>query len=248
MIRVDESLEDLQYGGLKIIQKTSGYRFTTDAVLLANFVHGAKGKKIVEIGTGSGVIAILVTAKQQPESLVGIEIQSDVAEMARRSVEMNGLQDKITILTGDVKEVSRRLGEGFDMVVSNPPYRKVGSGQAQTKDTLCISRHEVALTLEELFESAKRLLKFGGSLFVVHQSERWAEACVLGAKFGLEAKELQPICSRQGQPPNLFLARFVKGGKTGLKWLAPIVVFDADGNYSVTVKKLYGDSFCEDKK
>jgi len=248
MILFDESLEDLQYNGLKIIQKKSGYRFTTDAVLLANFTHGVKGKKVLEIGTGSGVIAILVTAKQAPESLVAVEIQPEVAQMATRSVALNGLQEKITVVNADIKEFCKQTQENYDAVVCNPPYRKVGSGFTQEQDDLCISRHEVALNLSELFDCAKRILKFGGSLFMVHQSERLAEAFALGAKNGLEPKELQAICSRQGQSPNLFLARFVKGGKVGLKWLAPIVVFDEQGNYSVTVKKLYGDSFREENK
>ena len=247
MILFDESLEDLQYKGLKIIQKKSGYRFTTDAVLLANFVHGVTGKKVLEVGTGSAVIAILVVAKQSPEHLTAVEIQAEVAQMATRSVEINQLQDKITVINADIKDYCKQISESFDAVVCNPPYRKVGSGFTQEKDSLCISRHEIALNLQELFESAKRLLKFGGSLFIVHQSERLAEAFALGAKYGLEPKELQAICPRAGQSPNLFLARFVKGGKVGLKWFAPIVVFDEDGNYSVTVKKLYGESFSEDK-
>ena len=243
MIKRDETLEDLQFDGLKIIQKTSGYRFTTDAVLLANFVHGAKDKKVLEIGTGSGVIAILITAKQSPKQVVGVEIQPEVYDMASRSVELNGLQDVIKLKNLDAKQLGVDYNESFDIVVSNPPYRKVGSGMTQKQDDLCISRHEVALTLEELFGIAKRTLKFGGSFYLVHQIERLGEAFSLGGKYGLEPKELCPILPRQNQPANLFLARFVKGGKTGLKWVNPIVVFDEEGNYSVTVKQLYGDSF-----
>lgn len=243
MIGSDERIEDLQYNGLKIIQKTTGYRFTTDAVLLANFVKGAKGKKVADVGCGSGIIAILVAEKQQPKYVLGIEIQQEVAQMAERSVALNNLTDKIEIKNADVRALSIEMGEVFDVVVVNPPYRKVGSGLTQRQDTLCMSRHEVTLNLEEVFASAKRLLKFGGSMFMVHQAERMAEAFALGHKYGLEAKELCPVCARHGSNPNVFLARFVKGGKVGLKWLEPIVVFDADGNYSVTVKKLYGDSF-----
>lgn len=243
MLEVNERIEDLQYKNLKIIQKESGYRFTTDAVLLANFVHGVKGKKVADIGCGSGIIAILVAEKQQPEYVLGIEIQPDVAQMAGRSVVLNGLESKIEIKCCDVRVLCEQVGETFDAVVVNPPYRKIGSGMTQQKDTLCISRHEVTLTLEDVFSSSKKMLKFGGSLFLVHQAERFAEACALGAKYGLQAKELKPVCARQGDAPNVFLARFVKGGKVGLKWFAPIEVFDSEGNYSVTVKKLYGESF-----
>lgn len=243
MLIKDETIEDLQYKGLKIIQKKSGYKFTTDAVLLANFAHGAKGKRVLEVGCGSGVISILIASKQQPKSIVGVEIQQEVYEMAKRSILLNGLQDTISLLNIDAKNLGSEYNESFDMLVSNPPYRKIGSGMTQREDTLCISRHEVALTLEDLFKIAKRTLKFGGSFYLVHQVERLAEAFILGGKYGIEPKELCPVVPRQNQPANLFLARFVKGGKTGLKWLNPIVVMDDEGNYTVTVKKLYGESF-----
>ena len=243
MLIKDETIEDLQYKGLKIIQKKSGYKFTTDAVLLANFAHGAKGKRVLEVGCGSGVISILIASKQQPKSIVGVEIQQEVYEMANRSILLNGLQDTISLLNIDAKNLGSEYNESFDMLVSNPPYRKIGSGMTQREDTLCISRHEVALTLEDLFKIAKRTLKFGGSFYLVHQAERLAEAFILGGKYGIEPKELCPVVPRQNQPANLFLARFVKGGKTGLKWLNPIVVMDDEGNYTVTVKKLYGESF-----
>lgn len=245
MLKENERIEDLQYKGLKIIQSENGYRFTTDAVLLANFVRRAKGKKVVDIGCGSGIVSILIAAKQQPSLVVGVEIQPEVADMAARSVEMNGLSDTVTVVCSDVREWAKGTDGTYDVVVVNPPYRKVGSGFSQEADTLAISRHEVTLTLEDVFSAAKKALKFGGSMYLVHQAERLAEAFALGDKYGLQGKELCPVCPREGEPPNVFLARFVKGGKVGLKWLAPIVVFDREGNYTVTVKKLYGESFAD---
>ncbi len=245
MLKDGEKTEDLQYKGLKIIQSVDGYRFTTDAVLLANFVRGVKGKKVADIGCGSGIISILVAAKQQPKEVVGVEIQPAVADMAARSVELNGLSDVVKVVLADAKDWASGVEGRYDAVVVNPPYRKAGSGPLQSTETLAVSRHEISLTLEDVFVVAKKALKYGGSLYLVHQTERLAEAFALGSKHGIEGKELCPVCPREGETPNVFLARFVKGGKTGLKWLKPIVVFDADGNYSVTVKKLYGESFSD---
>lgn len=156
MLKENERIEDLQYKGIKIIQSENGYRFTTDAVLLANFVRGAKGKKVVDIGCGSGIVSILIAAKQQPSLVVGVEIQPEVADMAARSVEMNGLSDTVTVVCSDVREWAKGTDGTYDVVVVNPPYRKVGSGFSQEADTLAISRHEVTLTLEDVFWRQRR--------------------------------------------------------------------------------------------
>ncbi len=242
-LKQGEQIEDLQYKGLKIIQSADGYRFTTDAVLLANFVRGVKNKRIVEIGLGSGVIATLVAAKQHPASVVGIEILPKMADMAARSIEINGLCDVIKVVCADARGIHKTLGGGFDAVIVNPPYRKAGSGERQADDDIAVCRHEIKLTLDDVFLESSKLLKFGGNLFLVHQAERFASACATADKHGLKAKEVSLVYPRAGATPNLFLAKFTFGGKDGLKWLPPVTVFDNDGNYTPTIKKLYGESF-----
>ncbi len=243
MLKSNEVLEDLQYRGLKIIQQKDGYRFTTDAVLLANFVKNASNKKIVELGSGSGVISILIAAKQNPQSICAVEIQPDMCDMSKRSIALNGLSDKINVILTDIKGCHTLIGNCFDIVVVNPPYRKIGSGQRQDTDKISICRHEVLLTLCDVFMQAEKLLKYGGSLYIVHQFERLADACTLGRQFNLEAKEICLVFPKKDAAPNLFLMRCAKNGKAGIKWLNPIVVFDEQGNYTVTVKKLYGESY-----
>lgn len=240
-ILLDETLEDLQVGGLKIIQKAQGYRFTTDSVLLANFVKCVKHKRVAELCSGSGVVSVLVAYKCRPKSISAVEIQPKLAEMSERTVRLNNQSKVIKIVNADAKIAYSFLGGRFGAVIANPPYGKLGSGKRHLDRGLDLSKHEVEINLAQLIESSARLLANRGSLFLVHKSDRVAEIFYEMNRRGIEPKELCFVKSREESVPNIALVRGVKGGKVGLKVLPDIIVFDADNNYTQTVRKLYGE-------
>src|SRR5690606_3688092 len=159
----NERIDDLQYRGLRLIQKTDGFCFGIDAVLLSYFAQVPKNASVIDLGTGTGIIAVLVAAKKGPARVVGLEIQADMAEMAARSVALNGLQDKISIVRGDIKDAVQLFGpSSFDAVVTNPPYMEKGGGRLNPEDSKAISRHEILCSLEDVISVSARLLKHGG--------------------------------------------------------------------------------------
>lgn len=230
MLKDNEKLEDLQYNGLAIIQSDDEYRFTTDAVLLANFCNDMKGKLCVEFGAGSGVISILVAAKKHPAQVIAIELQPSLADMARRSVEYNNLTDVIEVVCDDIKNAPSITPKPADVVVCNPPYRKLGSGERQLAPNLALCRHEIAITLEQVITAAAMTLNNRGTFYLVHQAERIAEIVSLCAANKLAVKELVPVCPRQGKEPNLVLARAVKCGGVDCKLRLPIYVDQSSFN------------------
>ncbi len=223
-LKPNEKLEDLQYDGLAVIQSEDEYRFTTDAVLLANFCSDMKGKLCVEFCAGCGVISILVAAKKHPARVVAIELQPNLADMARRSVEHNGMQNLIEVVCQDVKDAYKTLSKPADVVVCNPPYRKLGSGERQLEHNIALCRHEIAITLQEVIIAAAKTLNNRGTFYLVHQAERVAEIVSLCAENHLAVKEIAPVCARAGKEPNLILIRAVKGGGQDCKLRLPIYV------------------------
>ena len=213
-LKPDEKIEDLQCDGLRIIQSDTEYRFTCDAVLLANFCNDMKGKLCVEFGAGSGVISILVAHKKRPARVIAIELQAQLADMARRSVELNGMSEQISVVCGDLKDAPKYVDKPADVVVCNPPYRKQNSGEAQSAQNLALCRHEIAATLSDVISSAGKVLNNRGTLYLVHQAERVAEIVTECAANGIAVKEIVPVCPRQGKEPNLVLIRAVKRGGT----------------------------------
>lgn len=223
-LKSNEKLEDLQYNGLRIIQSEDEYRFTTDAVLLANFCKEMKGKLCVEFCAGSGVISILIAAKKRPAKVVAIELQPQLADMANRSVCYNGLQDVIEVVCDNVLNAPELIDHPADVVVCNPPYRRLGSGETQLAQNLALCRHEIAITLEQVVSAASKTLNNRGTFYLVHQAERAAEIISVCDKYKLAVKEIVPVCPRQGKEPNLVLIRAVKCGGTDCKLRLPIYV------------------------
>ena len=238
-IKPNEKLEDLGYKGLQIIQSDAEYRFTTDAVLLANSVGDLTGKRVVDLGTGSGVIAVLLATKKNAKHVWGVELQSQLADMAQRTVQYNKLQN-VTIVNCAMQDAYKTLGGDYDCVVCNPPYRKVGSGQKQLAPNIALCRHEIAVTLEEVIVSAKRLLNTKGSLYLVHQAERLAEICYLMKQNNIEPKVITPISPRVDAQPNLVIVKGVLAGNVGCSVNKPLEILDATGNYTQQVAFLYG--------
>lgn len=219
LLKDGERLDDLQYNGLMIIQNPEWYCFTSDAVALANFVGGAKDKNVVELCSGSSVISVLLDAKQNPSHIVCVELQECMCDMARRSVELNKQQDKIEIICADAKDAPSLIGyEGFDIVVANPPYGKINSGETQKRVEIALSRHEIALSLESLIITAFKLLKTKGVFYMVHRFDRLAEIFTVMRNNRIEPKEMRLLYGKNDQP-NAVLIKGIKQGSVGLKLL-----------------------------
>ena len=238
-MKPNEKIEDLQCDGLQLIQSSDEYRFTTDAVLLANFCKNMQGKLCVEFGAGSGVISLLLAKKKRPRRIVAIELQPQLADMMQRSVRLNDLQDVIEVVCDDLKN-ARSYANCADVVVCNPPYRRVGSGEMQLQSNLAICRHEVKATLNDVISSAAQVLNNRGSLYLVHQAERIGEIVHMASQNNLAVKEILPVCPRPSTQPNLVLIRAVKAGEPDCKLYAPMYVTDENGNYTPEAKAWYG--------
>ncbi|MBE5738643.1 MAG: SAM-dependent methyltransferase [Clostridiales bacterium] len=217
MIKSNECLEDLQCNNLFIIQEKEGYRFTSDAVALANFVRVKPNGKVVDLCSGSGVIGILVSAKNPVSYTYLVEIQSNLADMSKRTIEHNGLDNVFSVVNKPLQDIHKEIGVGtFDVVVCNPPYKKSGTAtNIGAIDTISIAKHEITVTLEDIIREAGKLLKFGGDFYIVNKEERLVDMMCIMRKYQLEPKELKILPSTKGASVVMLKAR--KGGKSGLK-------------------------------
>lgn len=240
----NEKLEDLQFGGLKIFQSVGGYRFTSDSVLLANLCEVAPGDRVVELGSGSGVISILIAKKFNPEEVVGAELQKRLAEMSRRSVEYNGLSDKIKIFNIDVRGASEKIGGNFDVAVANPPYEPagnaaVGGNLSEDDREKAICRYETNLSAADCVEEAAKLLRHGGKLFLTSRTRRLADVICAMRENGIEPKKLYLVQPKKDRPCDTFIIAGKRGGKPSLAVPPPVVVHNEDGSYTEFVRRLY---------
>lgn len=235
-----ERIDDLQVNGLKIIQNPVGFCFGIDAVLLSHFIRVKNGEQLVEFGTGTGVIPILLSARTAFDKVHAFEVQKDVAEMAKRSVRMNQLEDKIEIIEDNLTEVLKYLKAGtVDVVFSNPPYMS-GDGGIKNEDIKRrISRHEMLCTLEDIIEKASKLLKFRGRFYMIHRPNRMVDILTLCRKYKLEPKEIRMIQPYYDKRPNIFLIMCSKGGQPDLKFLDPLIVYEKNGQYSKEIYDIY---------
>ena len=234
-----EKIEDLQCDGLQLIQSSSEYRFTTDAVLLANFCGDCRGKTVVEFGAGSGVISLLLAKKKHPKRIFALEIQPQLCDMMSRSVLLNDLQGLIDVCNCDLKNATD-IVRCADVVVCNPPYRKVGSGEQQVAENIAVCRHEIKATLSDVVASAAKVLNNRGSFYLVHQADRLCEIVTLCRDNNIAVKVVLPVCAAPNKQPNLVLVKGVKAGESDCKLLAPMYVCDEHGNYTPQAKAWYG--------
>jgi tRNA1Val (adenine37-N6)-methyltransferase len=240
-IKEYERIDDLQFGGLRIIQSQRGFRFGMDAVLLAHFADVRPGDKVVDLGTGTGIIPILLCGHTKGASYVGLEIQTEMAEMAGRSIRMNGLEDKIRILQGDLKQAHELLGyNGFDAVTCNPPYERKGGGVVCQEMAWTLARHEEACTLADVAHAAFNLLRQGGRLEIIIRADRAVEVLLTLKESRMEPKRIQLICPSIDRSPNLMLVEATRGGNPGVRWEPPLIVYGPDGAYSPALQAIYG--------
>ncbi|SDY98994.1 tRNA1Val (adenine37-N6)-methyltransferase [Proteiniborus ethanoligenes] len=241
VLKENERIDDLKLKGLKIIQNTDGFCFGMDAVLLSSFCEIRKNATIVDLGTGTGIIPLLIWGKNQVKKIYGIEIQEEVAQMAKRTVEMNNLEDSIQIINMDLNNAPEKLGINiFDTVISNPPYMLQGGGIINPEDKKAISRHEITCTLEDVIRTGSRLLKHNGSFFMVHRPHRIVDIFCLLREYKLEPKKIRFVHPKVEDKPNLVLIKSVKASKPELKFEKPLYVYNDDGTYTEEIYKIYG--------
>lgn len=240
-LRPGERVDDLGRSGLRIIQHPGRFPFAMDPVLLAHYATVRRRDRVLDLGTGCGVIPLLLAAIHPEASVTGLELQAETAEMAARSVALNGLQDRIRIDCGDLREVGRLYGHGrFDVVTMNPPYREAGRGAISPATDRAAARHELSGDLPDACAAAATAVRYGGRVAVVFLAERLTDLLVALREHRLEPKRLRLIQPRAGRPANLLLLEAVKGGGPGLKAEPPLVVYDEGQSFTAEVKAIYG--------
>lgn len=232
----DEIIDDLQIDNLMIIQKQSGYKFSTDSVLLANFAKIKRNEVYVDLCSGSGIVAILAAYKNKPRKCYAVEIQSEVAEMSKRSMEYNHLD--IEVLNESLTETYKTLGaESVDVITINPPYNT--NKNFSENPQIALSTHEISINLEQIALFSSKLLKYGGRIYMSHRADRLAEIIFEFKKYNLEPKVLQVVYPKQSKEPNLVLIEAKKGAKVGLKISHPLILNNEDGSETDELKQIY---------
>ncbi|MBD5457750.1 MAG: tRNA1(Val) (adenine(37)-N6)-methyltransferase [Lachnospiraceae bacterium] len=241
VLKENERIDDLQRNGYRIIQNPDKFCFGMDAVLLSGFARAKEGSIVLDMGTGTGIIPILMEAKTKAACLTGLEIQEESADMARRSVALNGLEKKIAIVTGDIKEAGNLFGAAsFDVITCNPPYMIGQHGLVNPEDAKAIARHEILCTLEDVIGQAAKLLKPGGNFFMVHRPFRLAEIMTLLCQYKLEPKRMQMVYPFVDKEPNMVLIEANRGGKPRMKVEKPLIIYREPGVYMPEIYDLYG--------
>ena len=240
-LKENERIDDLQRNGYKIIQNPKKFCFGMDAVLLSGFVKVKPGSHVLDLGTGIGIIPILLEAKTQADHISALEIQEESADMARRSVALNNLEHKIAIITGDIKEADKIFdAASFDMITCNPPYMIGQHGLTNPDAPKAIARHEILCTLEDVVRSAAKLLKTGGSFCMVHRPFRLVEIITVMTKYRLEPKRMQLVYPYVDHEPNMVLIEGCRGGKSRIKVEKPLIVFQKPNVYTDEMNDVYG--------
>lgn len=240
-IKSKERIDDLQRNHLQIIQNPEKFCFGMDAVLLSGFAKIKDGAKVLDMGTGTGIIPILLSAKTGASHLTGLEIQEESADMARRSVSLNHLEEKIDIVTGDIKEAGKLFGPAsFEVVTCNPPYMIGEHGLVSENTPKAIARHEILCTLEDVVAQSAKVLKNGGTLYMVHRPFRLAEIISTMINYKLEPKRMQLVYPFVDKEPNMVLLEAVKGGKSRMSVEKPLIVYKEPGVYTDEIYDVYG--------
>lgn len=240
-LKEGERLDDLERNGFKIIQDPNKFCFGMDAVLLSGFAQVRKNETALDLGTGTGIIPILLKAKTEGKHFTGLEIQEESADMARRSVRYNGLDKDIDIVTGDIKEASGLFPlSSFDVVTCNPPYMTDCHGLKNPEEPKAIARHEILCTLEDVVREAGRLVRPGGRFYMVHRPFRLVEIFDVMTRYKLEPKRMKLVYPFINKEPNMVLIEAVRGGRSRLKVEAPLIVYKAPGVYTDEIYDIYG--------
>lgn len=241
----DEVIDDLKFKNLKIIQNNNGFKFGIDSVLLSNFAAKSikKDALVCDFGTGSGICSILLCGKTQLKKIYGIEIQKNVAKMAQKSIALNSLEDRFEVICENItnlKNIKALKPNSFDVIISNPPYKELGTGIINENNNKQISRHEIHADFNDFAIASKRLLKTNGYFIIIHRTERLIDIISILRSHKLEPKEIKFIYPNTGKDANLVLIKARKGSSKGLKILKPLYVYNEDGSYTDEILKIYG--------
>ena len=240
-LKENERIDDLEFKHLKIIQNKDGFCFGIDSILLADFAKKIKkGANVLDLGTGTGIISILLCGKTDLYNITGVEIQKEVAEMANRSSKLNNLENKFKVLNENIlnlKNIYER--QSFDVIVSNPPYKEKGTGIINENEKKIISRHEITATLEDFIQVSSNLLKDKGEFYMVHRPERLVDILALMRKNKIEPKILKMVYSNFKKEPKLVLIKGIKNAKPFLKIEKNLYIYDNDGKYTDDILRIY---------
>ena len=240
-LKENERIDDLEFKNLKIIQNKDGFCFGIDSILLTDFAKNIKqNSKVIDLGTGTGIIPILLYGKTKNTKFVGVEIQPEVAEMANRSVKLNLLENNIEILNTNILELSKIYNRGsFDVVTTNPPYKKINTGVINENNKKLISRHEITASLEDFIRTASFLLKDLGEFYMVHRPDRLVDIFYEMRKNKIEPKKIKFIYPNKNKKTNLVLIKGIKNAKQFLEFENNLYVYNEDGNYTNEILKIY---------
>lgn len=241
LVHDGERLDELQRNGYFIIQDPARFCFGMDAVLLSGFARAKVGERVIDLGTGTGIIPILMEAKTDAADFTALEIQPESADMARRSVAYNRLQDKIKIVTGDIKDASKLFGaSSFHVVTTNPPYMIGNHGENSPTEAKAIARHEVLCTLDDVLRESARLLVTGGRFYMVHRPFRLAEILSKMVQYKIEPKRLRFVYPYIDKEPNMVLIEGSRGGRPRVTVEKPLIVYKEPGVYTEEIYEVYG--------
>ena len=237
-----EEINELIKDEMNIIQNDKFFKFGTDSVLLANFVESKSRDLIADFGSGSGVIPLLLAFKNDFKKIIGLEIQEELVELARKNIKLNGYEDEIEIINGDFSDSQKYIKPNiFDIVISNPPYLKTNSGKISENEFKAIARHEIKAELEDVIREASLILKNGGKFYLVHRSSRMEEVFSLMKKYKLSPKRMKPIYPRKNSSSNHFLLEARLNGGIGLELESSIIIYKKNSNeYTDQLKRVYG--------
>lgn len=235
-----EGFDELWPDGPKFMQRGGGFRLSTDSVMLADFVNVKKARRCLDLGSGAGVLCVILAARAPDMDITGIELQEDWAELSRINLRENRMDSKVKIITGDLRQYRDLVPAGsFDLVVSNPPYFSVNSGYSAPDESRASARDERSCTLWDICSAAGWALRWGGSLCIVHRPERLSEIFCSMTANGIEPKRLREVCPRAGRAPSLVLVEGRRGGGAGLSFEPPLILTDEDGSDSVEARRIY---------
>lgn len=241
LVHENERLDELQRNGYSIIQDPKRFCFGMDAVLLSGFAKAKKGERVLDLGTGTGIIPILMEAKTESEDFTALEIQEESADMARRSVLYNHLENRINVVTGDIKDASKIFGaSSFDVITTNPPYMIGEHGISSASDAKAIARHEVLCDLDDILRESAKMLRPGGRFYMVHRPFRLAEIMSKMIAYKIEPKRMKLVYPYIDKEPNMVLIEGLRGGKSRLTVEKPLIVYKEQGVYTDEIYDIYG--------
>lgn len=238
-INQGERIDNIGFGNLRLIQKPEDFCYGVDAVILADFVKAKEGDLVIDLGTGTGIIPLILTHKTKASRLYGLEVQEDSYQRGCRNIKLNELNERVCILKGNVKDIEQLGLPYFQVVVSNPPYMKDQGGLKNANEAKAIARHETLGRLEDFISCATKLLEDKGHFYMVHRPSRLVDICYLCRTHGLEPKEMRFVSPKVDKAANILLLHCVKNGGSELKVLDPLYIYNEDGTYTQEILDIY---------